>query len=72
MRINDKWVEEVREVKEGICKHFKSIFAARTKQFDIPTDLMCGRKLSSDISQALEEQFSEEEVRRAIWRLQAG
>lgn len=65
--VGNSWVEEVAKVKEEIFKHFRNNFESlhvSIPDFD-PSTFRCG--LNDYENQFLESEFTEEEIRLAIW-----
>lgn len=67
LRIKGKWLEGVNEVKDGVCQHFQSLFAAGQKHNSELPDIFSSRQISQNSVLELERNFSEEEVKYAIW-----
>ncbi|GKV06521.1 hypothetical protein SLEP1_g18404 [Rubroshorea leprosula] len=59
-------LEEVKEIKEGVAKHFESLF--QEEEWNHPVlDGIEFKKISAEEGSMLEAPFKEEEVKQAVW-----
>ncbi|GKV17381.1 hypothetical protein SLEP1_g27896 [Rubroshorea leprosula] len=59
-------LEEVKEIKEGVAKHFESLF--QEEEWNRPVlDGIEFKKISTEEGSMLEAPFKEEEVKQAVW-----
>ena len=66
IQINDSWITEPEKVKKGFFNHFQKSFKA-TSSNRWTQDLSGIRKLSEHQLTALEADFTEKEIEKAIW-----
>ncbi|XP_057775476.1 uncharacterized protein LOC130994451 [Salvia miltiorrhiza] len=67
LQVRDRWLEEPEEVKQEIRTHFQNQFKEREMiRPHIPEDFV-SMKISNDMKTKLEQQFTEEEVKAAVW-----
>lgn len=67
LRIKGRWLEGVEEVKEGARLHFAQQFAKGSGYGRLRTESLLGSKLNSADCALLEEKFSTEEIKKAVW-----
>ncbi|TYI29097.1 hypothetical protein ES332_A05G292600v1 [Gossypium tomentosum] len=65
-KIGGHWFKEPKEIKEGLFNFFKNHFDCPTRRWKMELDLKF-RKLNKERSMKLEEPFSMEESKEAVW-----
>ncbi|KAA3471319.1 reverse transcriptase [Gossypium australe] len=66
LKIEGRWYKEPKEMKEGQYNFFNNYFDCPTKRWKIDLDLNF-RMLNEEIALKLEEPFSLEEIKEAVW-----
>lgn len=66
-RINGRWLEGVKEVKEDVKSHFESHFTQNSEYNRLPSEELLGAKLNELERSQLEEKFLIEEIKQAVW-----
>lgn len=67
IRLNGKWRDNVKEVKEGVREHFFSRFAEQQCAYSNLPEALVGSRIYQQKAKELEAIFSKEEIKEAVW-----
>lgn len=62
-----RWLDDVKEVKEGVCEYFSNKFAKKSSTYSTFPVVLQGFSLEPGKASSLEADFLEEEVKAAVW-----
>lgn len=66
LMVDGRWTKSVSEVKEVVARYFQKQFQARKFTRPQLSDTLFEKRLSTEQRAALDEKFSEEEVKAAV------